>query len=88
MEHLEGNIPFQPEIGGEIDGGHASAREFGTDGVAVVHQRSNETVRDLFLHLTILILQRKGSEPTGGPDPYRYPGYPFGQARCSVRLAG
>ncbi len=57
MEDFEGNIALQPQIRCQVDGGHAAAREFGADGVAVIHQRSNKTVRHVFLHLTILIPQ-------------------------------
>jgi hypothetical protein len=69
VQHLQCDVALQPLVHREVDRGHAAPRKPRPDGVAVVHQRSYKGVRHVFLHPSILIPQRNGSEPVTGPDP-------------------
>ncbi len=59
VQHLQGHIPLQPLVGGQVHGGHAAAGQPGLNQVPAVHQGANERVRRVFLHHTILIAARK-----------------------------
>ena len=89
MEDLQRDIALQPLVRGEVDGGHPAAGKPGLNLVAVVHQVPNESVRHVFLHLTILVAARKRAriDMRSGPvaSCSRWP--VRGRRRCAGRLS-
>src|SRR5690606_40839178 len=50
MHHLQRHGPVQPEVVGEVDGGHAAAGDARLDGVATVERRTYQRVGSREVH--------------------------------------
>ncbi|CAH0327155.1 hypothetical protein SRABI128_05819 [Microbacterium sp. Bi128] len=59
MEHLQRDITLKALVRGEVHGGHPAAGKPGLNLVAVVHQVPYESIRHVFLHLTIVVAGQK-----------------------------